>query len=192
MKKYKLSENEVVLFRGVVSFVNDWDELNSTSTYNTELLLTNINFVLMTENDLVDSIPQIFSVNEIKVYDNKIQILRKKNTIEIYHKSGEIYLKFELEKNAKEFCDKVLKIHSGYTKFVRSVKTAEKVIKDNTEPLGINAKQTAKVVCSAVTTYVSSGKKSMSMAVKAVSSAIQNNAKTKEQAFLPEEEVIEY
>ena len=195
MKNYILSENEVVLFRGMVALHYEWKELARVAEYNTELLLTNEKLVFMPEADssLSEANPQILAVEEIKVYDNKIQVIRKKNTIEIYHKSGELYLQFELEKTAKEFCEKTLKLHSGYTKFVRTVKTAEKVIKDNTEPLGIDAKKlakdTAKVAFAAITARTSNSSKGVGATMKAVANMLQSNQKKngEEQLLLADE-----
>ena len=185
MKNYILNEDEVILFRGMISQFYDWKEEKNANTYDTELLLTNFNLVLSgnEEASLPDATPQLFAVKDIKVYDKKIQILRRKSTVEIYHKSGEIYLSFELEKEARKFCDAVIKLHSGYTKFVRTVMTAEKIIEENTEPLGIDAKQLAKATASAaytaISTHASNNKKWVGAAARAVADAIQsaNNKK---------------
>ena len=95
----------------------------------------------------------------------------------------QLYLKFEQEKSAKDFCDKTLKLRSGNTKFVRSVKSAEKVIKENIEPLGIDAKKliksTATVACQAFSTYVSGEKKGLGVAAQALADAMQKPAKEK-------------
>ena len=175
MKNYVLNEDEVILLRGMVAQFYDWKEEKDANTYNTELLLTNLNIVLDKDDDITSR--QVFNVTDIKIYDEKPQIIRRKSVIEIYHKSAEIYFKFEQEKSAKEFCDKALKLFSGNTKFVRSVKSAEKIIKDNTEPLGIDAKKLAKNSASmayhAFSTYTDGGKKGVGIAVKAIAGAIK-------------------
>ena len=195
MKRYILCEDEVILFRGSSALWGEWKELENASLYNRDLLLTNKNLVVMGESCAPDedAEPMVLSIDEIKVYDDKIQVIRKKNAIEIYHKSGETYLKLENEKNAKELCDKILKVHSGYTKFVRSVKTAEKIIKDNTEPLGIDAKQvakdTAKMAWAAITARAEKGKIGIVETVKAAVSALPSGSnKSDEVLLLPEEE----
>ncbi len=186
MKNYVLNEDEVILFRGMVSQFYDWKEEKNANTYDTELLLTNFNLVLLgnEEASLPDATPQLFAVKGIKAYDKKIQILRRKSIVEIYHKSGEIYLSFESKKEARKFCDTALKLNSGYTKFVRSIKTAEKIIEENTEPLGIDAKQLAKTTASvaytAISTHASNNKKGVKVAARAVADAIQSANNKKE------------
>ena len=177
MKSYVLSEEEVFLFKGMVAQFYDWKEESSANTYSTELLLTNLNIVLSTDDSTA---PQIYPAEQIKIYDEKFQIIRKKATVEIYLKSGELYLKFEQEKDARAFCDKSLRLRSGNSKFVRSVKKAQKAIKETNEALDIDigkiVKTTASVACEIAATYsgnIESGKK---LAGK-VAGVIQKHAK---------------
>lgn len=158
MKNYLLSENEVILFRGMVALLSDWKEEKKIQQYNTELILTNFNVVLNKESkklfhNVVDK--KIYSVSDIKIYDETVQIIRRKNVVDIYFMTGEIFVKFEKEKHAKEFCDKAIKLRDGNSKFVRSVKKTRKVIKETNEALDINiveiAKTTAAVACDVAT-----------------------------------------
>ena len=90
-------------------------------------------------------------MEDIKTYDETIQIIRRKNLIDIYFTTGEVFLKFEKEKLCKEFCDKATKLRDGYSNFVRSVKKTQKAIKETNEALDIDvveiAKTTASVAC---------------------------------------------
>lgn len=154
MKNYTLKENEVVLFKGMVAILSDWKEEKNTELYNTELLLTNYNIVLSTEiKKLFSSVlkQKIYAIDDVKVYDETVQIIKRKRNVDIYLVSEEIFLKFEKEKHAKEFCDKAVKQKDGNSKFVRSVKKTRKVIKETNEALDIDivemAKTTAAVAC---------------------------------------------
>lgn len=64
--------------------------------------------------------------------------------MDIYFKSGELFLEFEKEKEAKEFCERALKLVSGYSKFVRSVKRVKKSINETNEALDIDMVDMAK------------------------------------------------
>lgn len=154
MKNYTLKENEVVLFKGMVAILSDWKEEKNAELYNTELLLTNYNIVLSTEiKKLFSSVlkQKIYAIDDVKVYDETVQIIRKKQSVDIYLTSEEVFLRFEKEKQAKEFSDKAIKQRDGNSKFVRSVKKTRKVIKETNEALDIDivemAKTTAAVAC---------------------------------------------
>ena len=130
MKNYELKEDEVVLFKGMVCLLSDWKD-KKECVYNTELLLTNYNVVLTTKiRKLISSIEEqrVYCIEDIKVYDQSVQVIRKKKMVDMYFLSAEVFLVFEKEKSAKEFCDKTIKLRDGNSKFVRSVKKAHKAL----------------------------------------------------------------
>ena len=49
-----------------------------------------------------------------------------------------MFVEFAKEKEAKEFCDKALKLISGNSKLVRAVKKTQKAIKETNEALDID------------------------------------------------------
>ena len=158
MKNYELKKDEVILFRGMVSSMSNWREEKKVSGYNTELILTNFNIVLLTEVKKVFSRildKKVYKVEDVKVYDETVQIIRRKNSVDVYLLDKELFLMFEREKNAKEFCDKAIKLKSGYSKFVRAVKKTQKAVKETNEALDIDvveiAKEAVEFTCEAVT-----------------------------------------
>ena len=157
MKNYELKKDEVILFRGMVSSMSNWREEKKKSGFNTELILTNFNIVLLTEVKKMFSLildKRIYKVEDIKTYDEAVQIIRRKNSVDLYLLDGELFLNFEKEKSAKEFCDKATKLRSGYSKFVRAVKKTQKVVKETNEALDIDvveiAKEAVEFTCEAV------------------------------------------
>lgn len=137
MDKYKLGKEEVVLFKGKANCVDEQDKIA------VDLLLTNLNFVFTaTEKDE----REIIDAYEVKVYRENYQIIQKKNLVEIYFTDTEKYLEFETPKVAKEFTAVALRLVSGYSKFVRGVKKAQKEVSDTEEALGVDIKETTKKV----------------------------------------------
>lgn len=153
MKNYELSANEVILFKGVAAVVSDWKNEQNVTEYKTELILTNLNIVLITEikklfSRILDK--KIYSVKDVKVYDESVQVVRRKNLVDVYLLDGELFLKFEKEKSAKEFCDKAIKLKDGNSKFVRAVKKTQKAIRETNEALDIDIAEMAKGAISTV------------------------------------------
>ena len=192
MEAYTLKENEVILFRGMVALLSDGREEKNTDTYNTELILTNLNIVLnsIVKKMFTQKIEQkIFSANDIKIYDETVQVIRKKTVVDVYFLGGELFLKFEKEKDAKEFCDKAIKLKDGNSKFVRSVKKTKKAIKETNEALDIDivqiAKTTASVACEVAigVASVKNASKGAQMVAK-IAEVFHTNAKRNEKEKL--------
>ena len=192
MKNYELKEDEVVLFKGMVCLLSDWKD-KKECVYNTELLLTNYNVVLTTKiRKLISSIEEqrVYCIEDIKVYDQSVQVIRKKKMVDMYFLSAEVFLVFEKEKSAKEFCDKTIKLRDGNSKFVRSVKKAQKAIGETNEALDIDmveiAKKTGALACDIVSglgTVNGAGKTVKGVAK--IAEIVQMGAKTrKKEKFL--------
>ena len=145
MENYILKENETVLFRDEAILLQDGK--NSKNDTRCDVLLTNLNIVIVTQSKkafrTINKV-DVYSVTDVKIYDETIQIIRRQNLVDIYLKSCEIFIEFSKEKNAKEFCDKALKLISGFSKLVRSVKKTQKAIKETNEALGIDVGNMAK------------------------------------------------
>ncbi len=138
MENYNLKENETVLYRGCVTVIPDGKEKNVPKS---DFWLTNLNIVIITETKkLLRSVTHVetYSVKDVKIYDEKVQVIRRKNIVDIYMKTGELFLNFDKEKEAKLFCDTALRLISGESKFVRSVKRVKKEIHETDEALNIN------------------------------------------------------
>ena len=100
------------------------------------------------------------------------------------------FLDFFKEKYAKEFCDKALKLISGYSKFVRGVKKTQKAVKETNEALDIDICEIAKngvgFVCDVALTAGSSttakgGMKITTAIAKVIS---RKNAKKENQSLI--------
>ena len=140
MKNYNLLENETILYRGSVTVMPDGKE-NDHDAPRSELLLTNLNIVVSSQKKKflkTATETEVYSIEDVKVYEEEIQIKRKKTAVDVYLKTGELFLGFENEKEARLFCNCALKLISGESKFVRSVKRVRKEIKETDEALDIN------------------------------------------------------
>lgn len=140
MENYTLKENETVLYRGEAIVLPDGKSTGrNAKPY--DVWLTNLNIVIFVpEKKMFKTLiePEIYSIEDVKVYDESIQIIRRKSVVDVYLKNGEIFLDFKKEKEAKSFCDKALKLASGESKFVRAVKRGRKEIKETNEALDVD------------------------------------------------------
>ena len=155
MENYTLKENEVILYRGSATLLPNGKSNENNAVMN-DLILTNFNIVItVKKKKLLKTVTEtlIYSISDIKIHDEKIQVIRRKTVVDIYLKATELFLDFKKEKEAKLFCDNALKEISGESKLVRSVKKTKKAIKETNEALDIDvleiAKATATTACEA-------------------------------------------
>lgn len=187
MENYILQENETIIFRGTAVLMPNGKAPKKQEEH--DVILTNLNIVFINQiKKLFKTVCQVhtYSVKDVKIYDETIQIMRRKSVVDIYLKQGEIFADFKKEKYAKEFCDKALKLISGYSKFVRSVKKTQKVINETNEALDIDvidiAKNTAAVACDiAITAGATNGAKKGTKFVGIVADAILKSKKKETQ-----------
>lgn len=147
MENYKLQANETVLFKGEVQLIS------GKRKSKVELLLTNLNFVFIEKtkkflSTMIDV--ATYDVKDVKLYDEKYQIIRKKNQVDIYLLTAEKFIEFPSVKIAKEFTDTALRLVSGYSKLVRGVKKVQKSINETNEALDIDVMKIAKTTAVAV------------------------------------------
>ena len=120
MEHYDLEEDEVVLYKGKVSLQNQKGI--------TELILTNINFVLITKQKKLFSKEQVsvetYAVNEIKCYNGNPQVIKKGNLIELYFLNDETEFTFDSRNEARKFVNATLTLLTNKSAFERG---AEKV-----------------------------------------------------------------
>jgi hypothetical protein len=140
MNNYTLKENETVLYRGEAIVLPDGKSVGrNAKPY--DVWLTNLNIVIfVTRKKMLKTMiePEIYSVADVKVYDESMQIIRRKSVVDVYLKTGEIFLDFKKDKEAKSFCDKALRLTSGESKFVRAVKKGRKEIRETNEALDVD------------------------------------------------------
>ena len=143
MENYILKSDETVLYRGSVVVMPDGKN-DAKNVKKGDLLLTNFNIVIITQTKkLLKKVTdiEVYSTSEVKTYDESVQVIRRKSVVDVYLKTGELFLDFQKEKEAKVFCDKALRLISGESKFVRSVKKVKKEIKETDEALDINIEE---------------------------------------------------
>lgn len=172
MENYNLREDEVILFRGAVAVSSFWKKEAKPTSYDTNLILTNLNIVLISDT------LQTYSVEDIKIFNKAVQVIKKKKTVEIYHKTAELLLEFQHDKDAKEFSDKAIKLCGGESKFSRTMHKAME-----TFDLDINkiAKSTASAARDAMVGYVSGGSQGNGLAAKLGAALKSNQQKAKEE-----------
>lgn len=140
MDNYTLKENETILYRGSAVVLRN-GKSNEKKDSESDILLTNLNIVVVTSTKkLIRTVTEtsIHSINDVKIYDESVQVKRKRAVVDIYLKDCELFLDFKKEGEAKEFCDKALRLISGESKFVRSVKKARKTVNETNEALDID------------------------------------------------------
>lgn len=155
MENYTLKQDETVLFRSEITLLQNGKRESNSKPPRADLLLTNLYIVLIKRTKRIFSeivTTEIYDVNDVKIYDESVQILRNKAFVDIYTKKGEIFIEFDKEKLAKTFCDKAIRLISGYSKLVRAVKKTQKAINETNEALDINIMNGAKAVGAAAVT----------------------------------------
>lgn len=176
MENYELQADEVVLYHGQVALLIDGKQAKTAKLkkVETELILTNLNFVFITKTkhvfkqELIDR--EIHGANTVKFYKESPYILKKGNIVEIYFTGGEKFIEFADKKQARVFGDTALRLVSGYSKFVRGVKKAQKEIKETETALDIDITGTAKTVVGVATdaVIIASGASTAKKGTKAV------------------------
>lgn len=192
MENYNLKENETVLYRGSAIIMPDGksDDKNAKIS---DIWLTNLNIVIFTKvKKMFKTVTEVesFSVSDVKIYDESAQVIRRKSIVDVYLKTGELFLDFEKEKEAKLFSDKALRLISGESKFVRSVKKVRKEIKETDEALDTNIEgviaagvELATDITIGVASVEGAGKK-IKMLGKVAESIVKMKNKSKQQALL--------
>ena len=140
MDNYTLKADETILYRGSVVVLRD-GKSNEKKDHESDILLTNLNIVIVTTTKkILRTVAETFTyrVKDVKIYDESVQVKRKKSIVDIYLKDCELFLDFKKESEAKDFCGKALRLISGESKFVRSVKKAKKTVNETNEALDID------------------------------------------------------
>ena len=173
MKNYKLKENEAVLFKGSAVLSSDYKRADSDSK-GCDVMLTNLNIILSYQKKgLFKTVKRVsvFKVADVKIYDDNVQIIseRGKAEVDIYLKKTELYLTFEDEKIAKDFCNKAITLITGDPQWARFVKRAGKMLSKTVEEFGETVSEISPSVKSAVGT-VASGVETVKKVSEAISS----------------------
>lgn len=157
MENYELTADEVVLYHGQVALLSDGKEskVSKMKKVETELVLTNLNFVFITKTKQVfkqEKVEtEICSADTVKFYRDAPHILKKGTIVEVYFKGGEKFIEFPDKKQARVFGDTALRLVSGHSKFVRGVKKAQKEIKETEEALDVDITGIAKTAVGVAT-----------------------------------------
>ena len=157
MGNYKLKQDETILFRSEAMLIHKGKKVGEHTAVPAEISLTNFNVIISTNVKALFSTKaktQVYRVSDVKIYDGDAQIIRNKENVDIYFEGQEVYIQFEKQQQAKEFCDKAHRLISGDSKLVRVMKKTQKAIQEAGESLDIDvesiAKGTTAVVAGAV------------------------------------------
>lgn len=131
MKNYNLEEDEVVLYKGIIT----------KSEKNYDLILTNNNIVFASENA-----PEIYPTKDVKIYKGEPQVKTKGNRVEIYLKSGEQEFTFQSKLEPYKFLTIIKKLLTGKSAYERSLIGIRNVINITKENLGEEISAIANVV----------------------------------------------
>ena len=117
MENYDLEQDEVVLYKGNVSL--------KKKKGITELILTNINFVLITKKKRLFAKEQVsvdtYPIDEIKYYKGNPQVIKKGHLIELYFLNDETEFTFESRNEARKFVSAALNLLTNKTTFERTL-----------------------------------------------------------------------
>ena len=146
MENYILRSDETILFRGSAVWMPE-GKRDAKTDIRCDVMLTNYSIVLTVhiKKFFKTSVEvYVYKTADVKIYDETIQVKRNKAVVDVYLQKKELFLDFEKEKPAKEFCDNALRLISGNSKLVRSVKKTQKAIKETNEALDIDVVKIAK------------------------------------------------
>lgn len=205
MENYQLGKEEVVLKRAEIQLLPDGKKNGKQTKTQTELLLTNLNIVFIKRTKKIfkkeEVETEIYSLNEIKKYNEMPYLVRKSKLVEIYFETAETFLEFNDKKQAKEFFDAAMRVASGNSKFVRSVKKVKKEIDDTNKALNIDivgaTKKIADIASEAVIEMSNHPNATMKMkGMGIIAKVIKRKGKQQEQLELvesvePKEELLQ-
>ena len=196
MERYQLQSDETVLYEGEVIKVDKYKKESFMDSFSTppttELILTNKNIVLTTRIKKMFAKEQInvevFSLTDIKIYDDMPQVKQNKINVEIYLTFGEIYLDFHSKLEAAKFYQVAIQTLTGKSLATRGAEKVKDGIGLVDDTLGINTVDTVKGVLEngLAGTLFSGFKKS-----KSASSNSNNSSTVKEVAEIAKDVIKE-
>lgn len=157
MENYELIKDEVILWHGEVSLLPSGKAVKESALkkVQTELILTNFNFVFITKTkrvfQKVEVEREIYATGDVKYYKESPYILKKGKVVEVYFEGAERFIEFSDKKQARVFGDTALRLVSGHSKFVRAVKKTQKEIKETEEALDVDITGIAKTALGVAT-----------------------------------------
>ena len=194
MNNYALKNDETILYHGEVQLLTAGKKIGEYKSTLAEIVLTNFNLIVKTnvKKMLSTSVEtRIFKVEDIKIYNDAPQITRDKKNVDICLNGAELFLSFDKEKEAREFCDKALRLVSGNSKFVRAVKKTQRAVQETNEALDIDLVEIAKGTTAVVATAVvaASGVPTAGKKTKMLGAVVKSfmGKKDKPQLIVPEE-----
>ena len=142
MENYDLEKDEVVLYKGNVSLPKEKGL--------TQLILTNINFVLITRKKKLFSKEQvnvdIYPVNEIKYYKDIPQVIKNGYNVELYLLDDEVSFEFDSKNEVRKFINATMTLLTNKSTLERNTKKIKDTISTINNGLGIDSVGIAKNV----------------------------------------------
>ena len=168
MAVYKLLSDEVVLFKDNC-YAEDISIDGKEQDKEGVLILTNYNLVFNYKDAQGEKHSAVFSVNDIKTYNNTPQIKlvpHHPEKVEVYLKTDELYLTFDDKKLAKNFVHDAMRLFKvtptfdeTLAKIKKGLANAKQVIDAIDDTLGIDTVEMAKTAVVASASKQSTGKR---------------------------------
>ena len=135
MEYYQLKSDEVVLFKGFITFANEQEKTNLILTNQNVVFITKFKDEFLNENAKVE----YYAVEDVKMYEGKPQIKLNKNIVEIYFLTTEKEFQFEQKSDQHKFFDEAIKLLTGKTKVQRAAEKVKNAISIVDDTLGIDS-----------------------------------------------------
>lgn len=135
MEYYQLKSDEVVLFKGFITFVNEQEKTNLILTNQNVVFITKYKDEFLNENAKVE----YYSVEEVKMYEGKPQVKVNKNLVEIYFTTTEKEFVFDVKAEQHKFVDEAIKLLTGKTKVQRAAEKVKSAIDLVDDTFGIDS-----------------------------------------------------
>lgn len=139
MKKYVLQSDEILLYENQVN-------IYGVKSSDVDLILTNLHIILEINQKIgfmkYETIIEQYSVNDIKLYNEKPQIIQKKDKVTIYFINKELEIEFESFLDASRFVNKANEAITNEEIVVRGAGKVKKAIGLVDDTLGINITST--------------------------------------------------
>ncbi len=141
MENYELDSNEVILYEDVVTH-NDFKGVLQLTLTSQKIIFEKEKGILKKEKELID----VINLEDIKIYNDKVQIGQKGLEVAIQTINRNIKLSFYSIFKANKFVTKIVDTITGTTITKRSTDKIKGAIDTVDDVLGINTRDTLKGV----------------------------------------------
>lgn len=141
MDNYEIETNEVILLEDTVTYSEGKGSLQLTLT-SKKIIFQKEKGIIHKEKEIID----IIKLEDIKIYNNKVQVQQKSNEVNIQTISKNVKISFYSVLKAKEFVTKIIDTITGTTITERSKDKIKSALDTVDDVLGIKSKDILKGV----------------------------------------------